>query len=63
MAILPVVLSAAYAGLYGSSKSCGATFDAPQAVSAAVGKYVNTPLVVLGGSSSVGRYGWLILAV
>ena len=54
MAILPVVLSAAYAGLYGSSKSCGATFDAPQAVSAAVGKYVNTPLVFLEARAASG---------
>jgi len=54
VATLPVSLSAAYAGLYGS-KPRGAAFDAPVS-SSAVGKYANTPLVVLGGPSSVGRY-------
>lgn len=54
VATLPVSLSVAYAGLYGN-KGLGAAFDAPASVSA-IGKYVDTPLVVLGGSSSVGRY-------
>ena len=51
----------AYAGLYGS-KGLGAAFDAPVSASA-IGKYVSTPLVVLGGSGSVGKYGLLILAI
>ncbi|EDR00176.1 uncharacterized protein LACBIDRAFT_314747 [Laccaria bicolor S238N-H82] len=54
VATLPVSLSAAYAGLYGN-KALGAAFDAPVSASA-IGKYVDTLLVVLGGSSSVGRY-------
>jgi NADPH:quinone reductase-like Zn-dependent oxidoreductase len=53
VATIPVALSAAYVGLYGSNP--GAAFDAPVSASA-VGKYANTPLIVLGGSSSVGRY-------
>ena len=61
VATLPVSLSAAYAGLYGSNAR-GAGFDAPVSASA-IGKYVNTPLVVLGGPSSVGRYGLSILVV
>ncbi|KIJ89467.1 hypothetical protein K443DRAFT_624700, partial [Laccaria amethystina LaAM-08-1] len=53
-ATLPAALSAAYAGLY-SQKPNGGGLEAPVEPSA-VGKYSGVPIVVLGGSSSVGQY-------
>lgn len=53
-ATIPGALTAAYLSLYGN-RPHGAGFDVP-VTPTAVGKYAGTPLIVLGGSSSVGQY-------
>ncbi|EDR03259.1 uncharacterized protein LACBIDRAFT_253472 [Laccaria bicolor S238N-H82] len=54
-ATIPLALTTAYAGLY-SNKPNGGGLEAPVEPTA-VGKYAGSPIVVLGGSSSVGQYG------
>ncbi|TFK27957.1 GroES-like protein [Coprinopsis marcescibilis] len=53
-ASIPVAFTAAYVGLYAASPN-GAGFE-PPTTSSSKGKYTGTPIVILGGSSSVGQY-------
>lgn len=50
-----MALTTAYSGLY-SKATTGLEIE-PPLIDAALGKYSGTPLVVLGGSSSVGQFG------
>lgn len=50
----PATLSAAYAGLYGP-KGHGVGLD-PPITESAIGKYANTPIVILGGGSCTGQF-------
>lgn len=58
---IPVAVSTAWIGLYHALPS-GFGLDAPISA-AAKGKYKDTPLVVLGGATSVGQVGayWHVL--
>ena len=58
-ATIPIALTTAYTGLY-SKKPYGGGLEAPVEPTA-VGKYAGSPIVVLGGSSSVGQYGKFFL--
>lgn len=51
----PATLSAAYAGLYGP-KGHGVGLD-PPITESAIGKYADTPIVILGGGSCAGQFG------
>ncbi|KAF5342235.1 hypothetical protein D9611_002095 [Ephemerocybe angulata] len=53
---IPVGFTAAYVGLYNSTPGKGLGYDVP-ITPEAKGKYAGVPLIVLGGSSSVGQYG------
>lgn len=57
-ATIPVGSAAAFIGLYGP----GLPFTAPW-VEGGRGKYAGKPVVVLGGSSSVGQYGMCFLLI
>ena len=59
-ATIPLALTTAYTGLY-SKKPYGGGLEAPVEPTA-VGKYAGSPIVVLGGSSSVGQYGKFFLS-
>lgn len=50
-----MALTTAFAGLYKES-DMGLGID-PPFTNEAQGKYANTPIIILGGSSSVGQYG------
>ncbi|KAF8150175.1 chaperonin 10-like protein [Crassisporium funariophilum] len=52
---LPVALTAAYVGLY-NINPYGLGFETPVSANAR-GKYAGTPIVILGGASSVGQFG------
>ena len=54
-ATVPVTLTCTYVGLY-CEYPYGLGFKAPVSQDA-VGKYTGTPIVVLGGATSVGQYG------
>ncbi|KAJ2932483.1 hypothetical protein H1R20_g4578, partial [Candolleomyces eurysporus] len=53
-ASIPLALTTAYVGLYNTNPH-GAGFDTPVNPGAR-GKYVDTPIVIIGGSSSVGQF-------
>ncbi|KAF6765854.1 chaperonin 10-like protein [Ephemerocybe angulata] len=53
---IPVGFTAAYVGLYNATPGKGLGYDVP-ITPGAKGKYAGVPLIVLGGSSSVGQYG------
>ncbi|KAF5342139.1 hypothetical protein D9611_002033 [Ephemerocybe angulata] len=53
---IPVGFTAAYVGLYNTTPGKGLGYDAP-VTPGTKGKYGGVPIVVLGGSSSVGQYG------
>ncbi|KAJ2932485.1 hypothetical protein H1R20_g4577, partial [Candolleomyces eurysporus] len=53
-ASIPLALTSAYVGLYNASPH-GAGFDAPVNPGAR-GKYADTPIAIIGGSSSVGQF-------
>ncbi|KAF6755329.1 chaperonin 10-like protein [Ephemerocybe angulata] len=52
---IPVGFTAAYVGLYNTTPGKGLGYDVP-ITPETKGKYAGVPLVVLGGSSSVGQY-------
>ncbi|TFK17632.1 hypothetical protein FA15DRAFT_710607 [Coprinopsis marcescibilis] len=49
---VPIALSATYAALY-NSVPCGLEYESPMT---GRGKYTRVPMIILGGSSSVGQY-------
>jgi len=58
---IPVAIIAAYVGLY-NRRPYGLGLDAP-IIPSTVGKYSGKPIVVFGGSSSVGQSGMSIFSV
>ncbi|KAG6834121.1 hypothetical protein H0H93_011802, partial [Arthromyces matolae] len=56
VATIPVALTAAYVGLY-NSKPYGLSLAWPTNATTGQGKYTNKPILILGGSSSVGQFG------
>jgi len=59
-ASIPVAIIAAYVGLY-NRRPYGLGLDAP-IIPSTVGKYSGNPIVVFGGSSSVGQSGMYIFS-